>query len=96
MSTLKKEVRIHHSQIMQAMADHLRGRLLSVSSRRSEKQGDTEVNSAAYKDLLRHVQFPKEEWPSNYNDEPNYLLKLKSWHYVISWELRDSGVIDLR
>ena len=61
MSTLKKEVRIHHSQIMQAMADHLRGRLLSVSSRRSEKQGDTEVNSAAYKDLLRHVQFPKEE-----------------------------------
>ena len=90
MSTHKKEVHIHHSQIIQAMANHLRGRLLSVLS-----QGHTEVNSAQYKDLLRHVQFPNEVWPSHCNDEPNYLLKLKSWHYVISWELRDSGVIDL-
>ena len=43
MSTHKKEVHIHHSQILQAMADYLRGGPLAVSSRRSEKQGDTEV-----------------------------------------------------
>ena len=84
MSTHKKEVRIHHSQIIQAMADHLRGIVLAVSSRMSEKQGDTEVNSAANKDILRQVKFPNEEWPSDDNDEPDYLLKLKSWHYVIS------------
>ena len=61
MSTHKKEVSLHFSQIIQAMANHLRGRLLAVSSRRSEKRGDTEVNSAANKDILRQVKFLNEE-----------------------------------
>ena len=61
MSTHKKEVRIHHSKIKQAMSDHLRGILPAVSPRGSKKQGDTEVNSAAYKDLLRQVKFSNKE-----------------------------------
>ena len=40
------------------MADNLCGRMLTVSSGRSEKQGDAGVNYATQKNLLRQVRFP--------------------------------------
>ena len=66
----KRVVLIHRSQFIQAMADNLRGRMLTVSSRRGEKQGD--ANSTAYKDLLKQVKFANGDWPSDYDEEPNF------------------------
>ena len=68
----KRVVLNHRSQFIQAMADNLRGRMLTVSSRRGENQGDAVVNSTAYKDLLKQVKFANGDWPSDYDEEPNF------------------------
>ena len=64
-------VAIRQGQFFQSLANSLRVRMLTVSSRRGEKDSEANRNAAAYNELVTQVSLLSHTtWPSNYDELP--------------------------
>ena len=69
----KRVVQINRKQFFNSMANNLRARMFTVSSRRGEKERESSANSTEYINLLKQVDvLNPEKWPSDYETLPRY------------------------